>query len=446
MTAYTRVSVVGATRRADVVIASAEPLGAVLPRLLELLDENGGTVARPLTFVGPDGEQLDIARTPGQLDLPDGALLQLVRLDAAPPPPVVIDVTDAAAEALEARPDRWDDRARAAAGGSGIALAAAVAGGLAPWDSPAAAAAGLLAVVAVLAIAAAGLGLGRLRRVSACAASAAGGAVLPLAAAATTALVASGQEDGPALLAALAAAIAAAGVVVLLGIGVAHRRRGAVAGGALGAVLGTLLLALVLLGVDAVLSAAVTGTVAAFFTGVLPWVSLSAAGLTGLDQRVADGERVGRPAALVAIDDAYAALSWGVAATAVVLGVAGVALAQDGTLWPGLLALALALVGSLRTRAFPLRVQGCLLWAAVAAIAVAATTTRLSGPAGVVVAAAAAVAIAAATLVRPRPHTRARLRGIGNVVEMIAVVALLPLLLGAMGVYSDLLGLFGGGS
>ncbi len=136
MSIYTRLTVAGSARRSDVVVSSAEPLGAALPRLLDLLGETGGTVSRPLTLVAPDGEQLDIARSPQQLDLADGTLLRLVRLDAAPPPPVVIDVTDAAADAHDARPDRWDARARAIAGGTAIALAFAAAGSLAPIGGP----------------------------------------------------------------------------------------------------------------------------------------------------------------------------------------------------------------------------------------------------------------------------------------------------------------------
>ena len=150
MSPYTRLTVAGSTRRAEVVVSSDEPLGAVLPRLLDLLGETRGTVARPLTLVATDGEQLDIGRSPQQLDLPDGALVRLVRLDAAPPPPVVIDVTDAAADAHQARPDRWDDRSRAIAGGAGIALAAAAAGLIAPYGGAVTAAWVLLIALAAL--------------------------------------------------------------------------------------------------------------------------------------------------------------------------------------------------------------------------------------------------------------------------------------------------------
>ncbi|MCG7416840.1 MULTISPECIES: ubiquitin family protein [Microbacterium] len=445
MTIYTRLTVAGSERRAEVVVPSGEPVGAAIPRLLDLLGETAGTVARPLAVIAPDGEQIDIALTPQQLDLADGTLVRLVRLDAAPPPPVVIDVTDAAADAHDARPDRWDDRARTIAGGTGIAAAFAIAGWLSPWSSPTLAAFALLGAAVVLAAIATGLGLGGLRRLSTCVSAAAAGLALPVGSA-TAGALASGPS---ALLAGIAAALATASTVALLGVGVAHRRRGAASGGALGAVLSSLLLGLLLAGVDAVAASTITGVVAAFATGPLPWIALSSAGLTDLDQRAADGAPPARPRAFAAIDEAYAALTWSVAAVASVLGVTGVALALSGTIWTELLALAFFLVAALRTRAFPLRWQGWLLWAAAGVIAAAALTVLLVGGLGWVgagVAVVVAALIATMVLVRPRPHVRARLRGLGNIVETLAVVSLIPLLVGALGIYAELLGMFGGGS
>lgn len=448
MSIYTRLTVAGSERRAEVVVPSGEPVGAALPRLLDLLGETAGTVARPLAVIAPDGEQIDIALTPQQLDLSDGTLVRLVRLDAAPPPPVVIDVTDAAADAHDARPDRWDERSRTVAGGAGIAAAFAVAGWLSPWSSATLAAFALLATSLVFAAIATGLGLGGLRRLSTCVSAAAAGLALPVGSA-TAAAVGSGPAAGTALLAGISAALATGFTVALLGVGVAHRRRGAASGGALGAVLSSLLLGLLLAGVDAVSASAVTGVVAAFATGPLPWIALSSAGLTDLDQRAADGAPPARPRAFAAIDEAYAALTWSVGAVASVLGVAGVVLALSGTIWTELLALAFFLVAALRTRAFPLRWQGWLLWSAAGVIAAAGLSVLLAGGLGWIGAGAAVVLaalVATMVLVRPRPHVRARLRGLGNVVETLAVVALIPLLVGALGIYAELLGMFGGRS
>ncbi|KZE39631.1 EsaB/YukD family protein [Microbacterium sp. T32] len=445
MSIYTRLTVAGSERRAEVVVPSGEPVGAAIPRLLDLLGETAGTVARPLAVIAPDGEQIDIALTPQQLDLADGTLVRLVRLDAAPPPPVVIDVTDAAADAHDARPDRWDERARTIAGGTGIAAAFAVAGWLSPWSSPTLAAFALLATAVVLAAIATGLGLGGLRRLSTCVAAAAAGLALPVGSA-TAAAVASGPT---AILAGIAAALATGFTVALLGVGIAHRRRGAASGGALGAVLASLYLGLLLAGVDAIAASAVAGVVAAFATGPLPWIALSSAGLTDLDQRAAEGAPPARPRAFAAIDEAYAALTWSVGAVASLLGVTGVVLALSGTIWTELLALAFFLVAALRTRAFPLRWQGWLLWMAAGAIAAAGLTVLLVGGLGWIgagVAVVVAVLLATMVLVQPRPHVRARLRGLGNVVETLAVVALIPLLVGTLGIYAELLAMFGGRS
>jgi hypothetical protein len=445
---YTRLTVTGETRRTEVVVASAEPLGSALPRLLDLLGETTGTVARPLTLIGADGGQLDIGRSPQQLELIDGTLLRLVRLDAAPPPPVVIDVTDAAADAHDARGDLWGDRARALAGGTGIALSFAASGFLAPWGSPLAASWWLLgAFVVVLAIGTA-LGLGGLRRVADCVSAAAAGLIIPLTMSTLTALSTSSIADA-APLAAAAVALAAASTTVLLGRGVSHRQPGAAAGGALGAVLSTLLLVLVLAGLTPLTAAAIAGTLAAFATGPLPWIALSAAGLTDLDRRAAEGDPADRGHAFARIDDAYAALTWSVAAVAALLAVTGVALLATGDLWGALLALAFALVAALRSRAFPLRAQAWALWTAVAAIALPGLVFGLSGEYGWVGAAVgivAALLIAVAVLARPKPHARARLRGIGNVLETVTLVSLLPLVIGAFGIYGELLGMFGGGS
>ncbi|RWR19098.1 hypothetical protein D8Y23_08315 [Microbacterium enclense] len=445
MSIYTRLTVAGSERRAEVVVPSGEPVGAAIPRLLDLLGETAGTVARPLAVIAPDGEQIDIALTPQQLDLADGTLVRLVRLDAAPPPPVVIDVTDAAADAHDARPDHWDDRARTIAGGTGIAAAFALAGWLSPWSSPTLAAFALLAAAVLLVAVATGLGLGGLRRLSTCVSAAAAGLALPVGSATTAAW----GSSPSALLAGIAAAFATAATVALLGVGVAHRRRGAAAGGALGAVLASLLLGLLLAGVDAVSASAVTGVVAAFATGPLPWIALSSAGLTDLDQRAAAGSPPARPRAFAAIDEAYASLTWSVGAVASVLGVTGVVLALSGTIWTELLALAFFLVAALRTRAFPLRWQGWLLWAAAGAVAAAGLAVLLLGGLGWIgagVAVVVAALIATMVLVRPRPHVRARLRGLGNVLETLAVVALIPLLVGTLGIYAELLGMFGGQS
>jgi type VII secretion integral membrane protein EccD len=449
VTDYTRLSVHGSMRRAEVVVPTDEPVGTVLPRLIELLDEPSGTVARPLTLVGADGEPLDIAQSPQQQGLLDGTALRLVRLDAAPPPPLVIDVTDAAADALSARRDRWGERPRLAVALTAIGIATAAAGSAVPFADAGpllAAHAGALVVVLATAI---GFGLGRMPRLAAVFTAGAAGLALPITFDAARLAVNGGLSSVAPVLAA-ATALVTLGLVLLLGVGAGLRRRGAVPGGVIGVVLGGILVLQLVLGMPAVDAAAITGTVAAFLTGLLPWVSLSAAGLTGLDQRVGDGEPLPRARAAASIDDAYSALTWGVAATAAALAVSGVVLVLARSLWPALLATAFALVAALRTRAFPLSGQIAILWGVVGVIALTALpalgATYVTAWIAVAAALVLAAVIAAAALVRPRPHQRARLRSLGNVVELVAVVALIPLVLGVFDIYADLLALFGGGA
>lgn len=446
MTDYTRLSVTGASRRAEIVVPSDEPLGAAVPALLDLLGEPTGTVSRPLALVVAGGEQLDLTRSAREIDLPDGTDARLVALDAAPPPPVVIDIADAAADARGARPDRWNDRTRLQVAASAIGVLAAAAGMLAPRTDAAAALAGTVIALIVALVVAVATGLGRMPRVAAYAVAAAAGLSVPLVADAFAFAGAHLAADSAPLFG-LAALLLAASAVVAVGIGLGRRLRGAGAGGGLGMALSALLLVLVLTGASPVAASAITGSVAAVAIGLLPWLALSSAGLTGLDQRAADGRPVPRAAAGVAIDDAYRALTWSIAAAAAVLAITGATLALSGGPWSTLLAVAFALGAGLRTRSFPLRAHAVLLWGAVAIIALSILAAQLTGPRawlGVAVCAAAIVLVAITSLVSPPAHIRARLRGVGNLLESLSVLALLPLLLGALGVYGDLLGMFGG--
>jgi hypothetical protein len=112
--------------------------------------------------------------------------------------------------------------------------------------------------------------------------------------------------------------------------------------------------------------------------------------------------------------------------------------------WTLALGVVVLLVTALRTRSFPLRAQGLVLWAGVlvpTVLGIAAHVRDLGAwsPVALLVLALLAALVAGAT---PRPHQRARLRSVGNTVEAVAVVTLLPLLLGTSGLYDDLLATF----
>ncbi len=112
MTEFTRLTVIGSARKADLVVPNDEAVSGLMPRLMDLLDEPTGSVVRPLTLVRSTGEQLDVALTIADQQVSDGELLRLVRSDDAPPPPEVADVTDVLGETLRDRSGLWSRFAR----------------------------------------------------------------------------------------------------------------------------------------------------------------------------------------------------------------------------------------------------------------------------------------------------------------------------------------------
>lgn len=444
MTDFTRVSVRGATRRAEIAVSSDDPLGTMLPQLIDALAEPVGAVPRPLTLLTTAGEPLDLDRSAREQGIADGTALRLLPFDAAPPPPLVIDVVDVVADELGERHDRWDDRARRAVTGVLVALTAAAGCAALPLV-PEQALAARLGILGILLAAAIGFGLAGGRRIAPLFAAGAAGAVVPVAL--QGASLADAATEAALLLPALALG---ASSVVLLGVGVAQRSRGALTGGALGIALTAALLLMLVLGMSPGRAAAVMGVVAVLLVGVVPWIALSASGLTGLDHRAADQGDLPRPVALIAVDDAYRTLGWCVGTLAVVAAICGVMLWAEGTVWGALLSVVIAVVLVLRSRVFPLRSHGLLLWGGAVAIggfAVTSTITR-SELGWVIVGGAllGGVLIAISGTARPRAHQRARLRSLGDLAETVLVVAVLPLLVGVFGFYADMLALFGDGA
>jgi hypothetical protein len=145
MTEFTRLTVIGSARKADLVVPNDEAVSGLMPRLMELLDEPAGSVVRPLTLVRATGEQLDVGLTIADQQVLDGELLRLVRSDDAPPPPEVADVTDVLGESMRDRAGLWSRSARE--------LTGAIAVGVLSWAAAAQLSAGPVPrVIAVLAV------------------------------------------------------------------------------------------------------------------------------------------------------------------------------------------------------------------------------------------------------------------------------------------------------
>src|SRR6187200_3182087 len=122
MVEFTRLTVIGSARKADLVVPNDEAVAGLMPRFMELLDEPTGSIVRPLTLVRATGEQLDVALSIADQEISDGELLRLVRSDDAPPPPEVADVTDVLGESMRDRAGLWSRSTRELTGAVAIGV------------------------------------------------------------------------------------------------------------------------------------------------------------------------------------------------------------------------------------------------------------------------------------------------------------------------------------
>jgi type VII secretion integral membrane protein EccD len=436
MTEFTRLTVIGSARKADLVVPNDEAVAGLMPRLMDLLDEPTGSVVRPLTLVRSTGEQLDVALTIADQQVSDGELLRLVRSDDAPPPPEVADVTDVLGETLRDRSGLWSTFARELTGAVAIGvLGCALVGQLAAGPLPLVLAVLLLSLVAAI--------VGRLSMRWICVALTS--AALGVAAAVVWTFSSTLGLSLPLRLSAAVLGFAALGWICLgLGYGQGLRSRPAWFGSLVGIPVSMLPLIMVLLGSRSEAAAALTAAVSVVVCGVLPRLALVASGLTGLDDQVVEGHPRRRDDVSLTVNDAYRVLSWVTFAVAIPIAVTSALLLASGDLWAVWVGLMVIMVSALRTRAFPLAVQQMALWFAVLVGLLGGLIgqSRLGEPlvAGILASIAGLVVIM--VLARPAAHQRAFLRRVGNVIEALAVIALIPLLLGMFGIFSDLLGAF----
>lgn len=438
VTDFTRLTVIGTERKAELVVPSDEAIGRLMPRLMDLLGEPTGSVARPLTLVRSTGEQLDVGLTAADQQVLDGELLRIVRSDDAPPPPEVADVTDVLGESLRDRVGLWGTQTREVTGAVAVGiLAVAVVGVLQPQPIGALSLA-LAYAVPVVGAAIAGR-VGWRWGAMALTAAALGVAVAGLFP------VARLPELGELAVPTTLLLLAGAGWLALgIGVGLGLGRWPVVWGACVGLVLAALPLVLVRLGVAPLGAAAVTAAVAVVVCGVLPRIALASSGLTGLDDQVLEGLPRPRDQVTVTVNDAYRVLSWATGAVAVPIAVTAALLIAADNAWAVAVGGVVALVTALRTRAFPLAAPQMALWFAVLAALLAGLVRqpRLSDVLVAVALVAVAVVVVVLVVARPPAHQRAFWRRTGNLVELLGVLALIPLLLGVFGVFGDLLGAF----
>ena len=436
MVEFTRLTVIGSARKADLVVPNDEAVSGLMPRLMELLEEPTSSVVRPLTLVRATGEQLDVGLTIADQQVSDGELLRLVRSDDAPPPPEVADVTDVLGESMRDRAGLWSTFARELTG----AVAIGVLSCAAATQLPARPVAFVVAVLA-LSVAAAILGRAAMRWLCIALTAAALGVAAATVWSFSTEL---GLPPGLRFAAAVSGFAALGWICLGIGHGQGLRSRPAWLGSLVGVPISALPLIMVALGSAAEQAAAVTAAVAVVVCGVLPRLALAASGLTGLDDQVVEGHPRRRDDVSLTVNEAYRLLSWVTFAVAIPIAVTSAVLLASKDLWTVAVGLAVIIVSALRTRAFPLAVQQVALWFAVLVGLLAGVLgqSRLSEPLVAVILIAIAVLVVIMVLARPAAHQRAFLRRVGNAFEALAVIALIPLLLGMFGIFSDLLRAF----
>ncbi|UUU33809.1 type VII secretion integral membrane protein EccD [Streptomyces sp. CA-210063] len=447
-TALSRVTLVGERRRVDLVLPSREPVGLLLPEIMRLLDDQVGGRPELRHLVTADGSALAHDSTLESAGVPDGAVLRLVRAEDAPSAPVVHDVTDEAAEDLDARGWRWRPATRRITAGIATVGWALAAGTFARGAYEPGAVAGALLAVAVVA-ALAGALLGRIKKAGPATTLIATAGALGLLGASTLA-EAQNWSATPQV-----AAMAGAGVctLALLGLFTPLGRGGLVGAGALAGA------AVCWLGVAAFVSGAVSSSVtdqaevgavlavvSVIVLGLLPRLALMASGLSGLDDRRSGGASVSRYQVSAALTATHRGLVLATVTMAVSATVAGVLALRAPTKWTVLLAVLTMVVLALRARAFPLVAEVVVLLGAAAVLAVRLVSVWLdhsgdaAGPLAVLVVLAVLPLLVLA--VQPAEHVRVRLRRFGDTLESIGVITLFPLLIGVFGVYGRLLDTF----
>ncbi|MEV7051165.1 type VII secretion integral membrane protein EccD [Streptomyces anulatus] len=439
-----RVTLVGERRRADIVLPSDTPIGQLLPDILQLLDDRAAS--RPLTrqLITSDGSALPHDSTLASAGVSDGAVLRLVRTHAAPPAPVVHDVTDQVADSLDLQAWRWRPAARRVTAGASTVAFAVIAALLARREFPLGTLALALAVAtAVLLVGGAlcaRIGTGNRGLATALLFVSGGLGVL-------TAWTAADAYDwsGQARLAAVATAVVLA--LLLLGFFSPLGRGGLIGAGATAAV-AAVWEAVAAVEPDPARLGAVMAVLSVVLLGMLPRLALMASGLTALDDRRSGGASVSRHD----VADALAATHRGLALATVVTAASATAagwlltLTPRPTVWTVLLPSLVAVVLLSRARAFPLVAEVVALFAAAAVLLVRLVMLWMeqgSGGAGpVVVLGMAALLPLLALAVEPPEHVRVRLRRTADLIESIGMVGLFPLAIGVFGMYGQLLDKF----
>ena len=455
-TALSRITIIGEHRHLDVRLPSDEPLASLLPQLLQLMDDgkqsvratsarNGGSAAGTLlaassVLTTSTGVSLEESLTLRQSGVADGTLLYLREEVSVPPAPEVYDVASFAADTTERIPALWSGALRTTglACLAGLLLAGTVVCAVLLLDARDSGASFGVGVAASIALILAGAVLGSWRSVPA-------GLALILAGVAAAAAVA------------LTLAPLALTAVFFAGAAIAGLVAGAVATGKYVPCLSSAGLLTGLSGSwamiawstrDIPLAAGITGIAAIFALGVAPRLATMLTGLSALDDDQRQGKRISRKTTLDAIHAAHSTLTgWTLTASAMA-GLAAVVAATAANRRGWAAALALALLGSLVLRglSLPLLCQRAGLYLAASASCLGVSVVLALGlrqPWLVCGAGAVALLVLLASVVTIRDQAAARLRVTASRLELLCVLATIPLVLGLSGAFTQLRTTFG---
>ncbi|WP_262852704.1 type VII secretion integral membrane protein EccD [Mumia quercus] len=445
LTAYSRVTVVTEERRVDLALPSALPLADVVAQVIRYCGASEAPQAG-LSLARVGGATLGLGQTLEEAGVLDGDVLELRPRSVSVEPASVEDVRDAVEDATESAGGAWtptttltfwvvttavalgvlalrclgllsglaaawEPPAAGAVAGGGIASAVALAG-LAGWAARAAAPWSVRPVLVVALVWA---------YVGGTALGAWSGWTASLAAVAAFALVA--VVAGVARAATPLATPYVAFAVVLLAVAGAFAVTDA-------------------LGVEARQTLRVVVVLVLLAVGVAPRVSLSVGGLASADYRVRNAGTMSREAIAARYRESNGLLVGSLAAIAVVTGVGGVVLTFSDARWDRWLALVVGLLALSRSRIFsrvthmlPLRVAGLVVLGAqlVREVAEIDATQWLV----VVVLGLGALAVAVAS-VQISGISRARVKRLLNLVELLLVIQAIVLACGAVGLFDRL--------
>lgn len=437
---YSRVTIIGQQRQMDAVLPVDEPLGRLMPDLLRMLGEPVDPSPRRRYLSTPTGQTVSLELTLGSAQIGDGAVLRLAAEGEVPPPPTVYDVAEEAVDDLERRGTTFQRKHRHWAAGAAL-IFALLAGAIALARSANADVVSFVLLIVAILTGLGGVVLGRAgQRTTAL--------TLLIATPAMLAIVAWGLGESEGWSTPMKAGIAALG----LGLGpLLFAMAGLAGGGLVGGGTAVLFALIWIVGVAADVSteklSGLIAVVAVLLLGVLPRLALSMSGLTALDDRRAGGTEIGRPDVEAALNAAHVGLALAATSIALWSAAAGVVLALHGSAWTVGIAALLALLLCARSRLYPLAAEVLGLFAA-AGVIVAALVQVLSGRplGGTLVAVGLLVVVAMVGAFglswTPQDHVQVRLGQVLDQLQVLAVVALVPLVLGAFGVFSDLLHVF----